>query len=160
MLKHDQPSGFIFTLGGNLGVPLNSGADWELLPYLAFGKILSDSWTLQGSGRLKLDLEDSDGSSAELAGIVHWTHTAWPRSVFPALELVADVPFERGAGADRKEAVQFVVTPQVRIGLNRRGHVALNVGAEFPLNDRDRFDWRAYAYLIWDFADGGFFEGW
>ena len=50
--------------------------------------------------------------------------------------------------------------PQVRIGLSKRGHVAINAGVELPLNDTERYDWRAYAYLIWDFADGGFFEGW
>ena len=160
VLKHDQHNGFIATLGGNLGVPLNRGAEWELLPYLAFGKILGDEWTLQGSGRLKLSLEDSDNSSAEIAGIVHWVHTPWPRSVFPGLEMVAEVPFARGAGPGRKDAVQFSILPQARIGLNKRGNIALNAGVELPLNDRDRYDWRAYVFLIWDFADGGFFEGW
>ena len=160
VLKHDRRSGFIATLGGNLGVPLNSGAEWELLPYLAFGKILGDQWTLQGSGRLKLSLENSDHSSAEFAGIVHWVHTPWPRNIFPAVEVVAEVPFERGTGPGRKDAVQFSILPQARIGLNKRGNIALNAGVELPVNDRDRYDWRAYIYLIWDFADGGFFEGW
>lgn len=160
VLSHDQQAGSIFTLAVQAGVPLNSGANWELLPYLAFGKILGDEWTLQGSGRLKLDLEDSDHGSAEFAGIVHWMHSPWPRNVFPGLELVAEVPFERGTGADKEDAVQFSVLPQMRIGLNKRGHVALNAGVEVPLNERDRYDWRAYVFLIWDFADGGFFEGW
>ncbi|MGD9020961.1 MAG: cytochrome c [Lysobacterales bacterium] len=160
VLNHDLAAGQILTLGGNLGVPLNSGADWELLPYLAYGKILGDAWTFQGSGRLKLSLEDSDHSSAEFAGIVHYIHTPWPKSVFPALEVIAEVPFERGTGPGKKSAVQVSVLPQVRIGLNKRGHVALNVGAELPLNDTERYDWRGYVYLIWDFADGGFFEGW
>ena len=137
-----------------------SGADWELLPYLAYGKILNDAWTFQGSGRLKLSLEDSDHSSAEFAGIVHYIHTPWPRSVFPTLELVAEVPFERGTGPGKKSAVQLSVLPQVRIGLNKRGNIALNVGVELPLNDRDRYDWRTYVYFIWDFADGGLLEGW
>ena len=39
-------------------------------------------------------------------------------------------------------------------------HVALNLGVELPLNDKARHDWRAQVFLIWDFADGGFFEGW
>ena len=160
VLHHDKQAGFILTGAAQVGVPLNSGANWELLPYLAFGKVLADEWTLQGSGRLKLDLEDSDGSSAEFAGIVHWVHTPWPRNVFPALEVVAEVPFERGSGPTRKDAVQFSVLPQARIGLNKRGNIALNVGVELPLNDSDRYDWRGYVYLIWDFADGGFFEGW
>jgi mono/diheme cytochrome c family protein len=160
VLRHDARGGFIATLGGNLGVPLSSDADWELLPYLAFGKILGDTWTLQGSGRLKLSLEDSDDSSAEFAGIAHWVHSPWPRNVFPGLEVIAEVPFERGAGPVKKEAVQFSILPQARIGLSKRGHVALNAGVEVPLNGRDRYDWRAYVFLIWDFADGGFFQGW
>ncbi len=160
VLVHNKAAGHILTLGGNIGVPLNHDAHWEVLPYLAFGKILNEQWTLQSSGRLKLDVEDSDKSSAELAGIVHWLHTEKPRSVFPALELVAEVPFERGSGPDRKDAVQWSVLPQARIGLNKRGNIALNAGLELPLNDRERYDWRAYVYFIWDFADGGLFEGW
>ncbi len=160
VLAHDKARGSITTLGIQAGVPLNSGANWEFLPYLAVGKVLADEWTFQGSARLKLDLEDSDHSSAEFAGIVHWVHTPWPRRVFPALEMIAEVPFERGSGPQRVDAVQWSALPQVRIGLSKRGHVALNVGLEWPLNERDRYDQRAYVYLIWDFADGGFFEAW
>jgi mono/diheme cytochrome c family protein len=161
VLKHDRRAGFILTGAAQVGVPLNSGANWEFLPYLAFGKILSPQWTIQGSGRLKFDLEDSDGSSAELASIIHWVHSDWGRAVFPALEVVAEVPFERGSGPDKKDAVQWSVLPQARIGLNKRGNIALNAGLELPLNDRDgRYDWRAYVYFIWDFADGGLFDGW
>ena len=160
VLKHDAEAGFILTAAAQVGVPLNSDANWEFLPYLAFGKILNDVWTLQGSGRLKLDLEDSDSSSAELAAIVHWADAPRPRWVFPALEIVAEVPFERGSGPDRKDAVQWSILPQARIGLNKRGNIALNFAVELPLNDRDRYDWRAYVYFIWDFADGGLLEGW
>src|SRR6056297_325689 len=160
VLQHDVHSGYILSGAAQVAAPLNSDANWEFLPYLAFGKILSDAWTLQGSGRLKLDLEDSDNSNAEFATILHWVHTPWPRNVFPALEVVAEVPFERGSEANRKDAVQFSLLPQARIGLNKRGNIALNVGVEVPVNDTNRYDWRGYVYLIWDFADGGFFEGW
>ncbi len=160
VFKDDGRTGFILAGAVQVGVPLNSDAHWELLPYLAVGKVLSDAFTFQGSSRLKLDLEDSDGSSAEFAGVVHWTHTNVPRNVFPGLELVAEVPFKRGSGATRKDAVQFSLLPQARIGLNKRGNIALNTGVELPLNDTQRYDWRAYLYFIWDFADGGLFEGW
>jgi len=160
VLKHDRRAGYILTAAAQVGIPLNSGASWEFLPYIAYGKILSERWTLQSSGRLKLDLEDSDGSSAELAAIVHWTDAPRPRWIFPALEVVAEIPFERGSGSDREDAVQFSVLPQVRIGLNKRGNIALNAGVEWPLNERDRYDWQAYVYFIWDYADGGLFEGW
>lgn len=160
VLNHDAAAGFILAAAAQVGVPLNRDANWEFLPYIAFGKILSDAWTLQGSGRLKLDLENSDQSSAELAAVVHWVDAPQPRWVFPALEIVAEVPFERGSGPDRKEAVQWSILPQARLGLNKRGNIALNAGVELPLNDRDRYDRRAYIYFIWDFADGGLFEGW
>jgi hypothetical protein len=160
VLKHDKDAGFILTGAAQVGVPLNSGADWEFLPYLAFGKVLSEKFTMQGSGRLVLNLEDSDKSKAEFAGIVHYVHTDLGRAVFPALELVAEVPFERGSGPNRAEAVQWSVIPQARIGLNKRGNIALNTGVELPLNDDYRYDWRVYVYFIWDFADGGLFDGW
>jgi mono/diheme cytochrome c family protein len=160
VLKHDRDAGFILTGAAQAGVPLNSGAHWEFLPYLALGKLLSEKWTLQSSGRLVLDLEDSDKSKGELAGVVHYVHTDRGRAVFPGLELVAEIPFERGSGPDRAAAVQWSLIPQARIGLNKRGNIALNAGLELPLNDDYRYDWRAYVYFIWDFADGGLFDGW
>jgi hypothetical protein len=32
-------------------------------------------------------------------------------------------------------------------------------GIEIPLNDRT-YDYRVHFYLLWDFADGMFWEGW
>lgn len=55
--------------------------------------------------------------------------------------------------------MQFTVVPQVRIGLTRGGHVALNLGVELPLSDQP-YDWRAHLNLLSDFADGGFLKGW
>lgn len=160
VLKHDTRAGFIATVGGNLGVPLRSDRDWEVLPYVAFGKILSDDWTFQGSARLKLSLEHWDNGSAEFAGVVHWVRPERPRSVFPALEVVAEMPFDPDKGGPGTDAVQVSLLPQARIGLNKRGNIALNVGVELPVNDTWRYDWRGYVYFIWDFADGGLFEGW
>ena len=90
----------------------------------------------------------------ELAGIVHWVHSPWPRRVFPALEVVAEQPFR-----SRNGDLEWTAMPQVRIGLTRGGHVALNLGVEFPLSSQD-WDTRVYATLLWDFADGSFFQGW
>lgn len=160
VLKHDRKAGYILTGAAQVGVPLNSGAHWEFLPYLAYGKLLSEKWTLQSSGRLVLDLEDSDKSKGELAGIVHFIGSDRGRWVFPGLEVVAEVPFERGSGPDRADSVQWSLIPQARFGLNLRGNIALNAGLELPLNDDYRYDWRFYVYFIWDFADGGLFDGW
>jgi len=104
---------------------------------------------------VKLPVDDFDQGELELAGIVHYTWSPWPRRVFPALEVTATSPFDRNG----EDAVQFTVLPQVRIGLTRGGHVALNLGVELPLSDQD-YDTRYHLTLLWDFADGGFFTGW
>ncbi|MGQ0833996.1 MAG: c-type cytochrome [Gammaproteobacteria bacterium] len=138
-----------------VAVPTDSEASEEIIPYLAFAKELNAQATLQTSARAILPTDELDQGALELAGIVHWIWSDWPRRVFPALELTATTPFERGSS----DAVQFTVLPQIRIGLTRGGHVALNLGAEVPLSDQ-AYDYRAHLTLLWDFADGGFFQGW
>jgi len=110
----------ILTVGNKFEFPLHGGEE-EWLPYLAYGNILNDSFTFQGHARAKLPFSDFGEGSFELAGIVHWTHSPWPRNVFPGLELVADFPFERGTGSDRVDFAEVSVIPQARIGLTKGG---------------------------------------
>ena len=138
-----------------LAVPTDSGVSEELIAGIAYGQWLSDRATFQGSARAALPLDEPDGGAVELAGVVHWVWSQWPRRVFPALELTATVPFERGDG----DAVQWTVVPQLRFGLTRGAHVALNLGVEVPLSDQS-YDYRWHLNLLWDFADGSFFKGW
>jgi hypothetical protein len=146
-----------FLLSGALlvAIPTDDEESEEIIPYLAYAQVLSPRATLQASGRAILPVDDVDQGAVELAGIVHYVWSDWPRRVFPALEATATVPFESGAG----DAVQFTLVPQLRIGLTRGGHVALNLGVELPVSDQD-YDYRAYLTLLWDFADGSFFRGW
>ena len=137
-----------------VAVPIEADGDGELQTYLAYGRILSPSWIFQSSLRLKFPFEGASDGAAELAGIVHYVHSPWPRRVFPALELVAEQPY-RSANGD----LEWAALPQVRIGLTRGGHVALNLGVEVPLTGQ-AFDERVYLTLLWDFADGSFFQGW
>jgi mono/diheme cytochrome c family protein len=146
--------GYLLSGGAKLAVPEGDESE-ELVPFLAWAQELSPRSTFQASARAVLPFDDVDDGALELAGIVHYTWTVWPQRVFPALEATATVPFEDGGG----DAVQFTVVPQLRIGLTRGGHVALNLGAEIPLSDQD-YDWRAHLMLLWDFADGGFLKGW
>lgn len=137
-----------------IAAPIEADGDGELQTYFAFGSILSSSWTFQSSLRFKFPFEKMSDGEVELAGIVHYVHSPWPRRVFPALEVVATNPYR-----SRNGDFEWTALPQVRIGLTRGGHVALNLGIEVPLSDQ-AWDDRFYATLLWDFADGGFFQGW
>jgi hypothetical protein len=137
-----------------VAIPTRSSGQEELQAYLAYGRELSPSWTFQGSSRFKFPLNDFGNGELELAGILHYVHSPWPRKLFPALEVTATTPFDSDNGD-----LEWTAMPQMRIGLTRGGHVALNVGVEFPLSGQS-WDHRIYTTLLWDFADGGFFQGW
>jgi mono/diheme cytochrome c family protein len=144
----------ILSAAAVVAIPIEADGDGELQTYLAYGQELSAAWIFQASLRLKFPFEGASDGEAELAGVVHWVHSPWPRRVFPALEVVATNPF-RSSNGD----LEWTAMPQVRIGLTRGGHVALNIGVEFPLSDQT-WDQRYYMTLLWDFADGSFFQGW
>lgn len=147
--------GHILSGAAVLAVPVDSAdGDGELQTYLAYGTGLSERWILQSSLRLKFPLDGASDGGMELAGIVHYVHSPWPRRVFPALEVIAERPFR-----SRNGDLEWTALPQVRIGLTKGGHVALNLGVELPLSDQS-WDERYYVTLLWDFADGGFFKGW
>ncbi len=147
-------SSHILSAAAVVAIPVEAEGDGELQTFLAFGKALSPSWIFQSSLKLKFPFEGASDGEAELAGIAHYIHSPWPRRVFPALEVVASKPF-RSANGD----LEWAAMPQVRIGLTRGGHVALNLGVEFPLTGQS-WDRRYYMTLLWDFADGSFFQGW
>lgn len=132
----------------------NAASDGEMQAYFAYGTRLSESWIFQGSLRFKMPFDKLRDGEAELAGIVHYVRSDWPRSVFPALEVVGVQPY-RSSNGD----LEWAAMPQVRIGLTRGGHVALNLGIEMPLSGQ-AWDRRYYVTLLWDFADGSLFKGW
>ncbi len=146
---------FLLTGGADLAFALHGDASMQVIPFLAAAKGLGDQFTLQTSLRTHLPPEEVSSGDLAWAMALHWVPTPWPRGVFPGVELTATVPFEPGA----REAARWTVLPQLNLGLSRRGHVRAAVGVELPLNDRT-YDFRVHTYLLWDFADGMFWEGW
>ncbi len=144
----------ILSAAAVVAIPTDSGGEEELQTYLAWGAAPSHYWTFQSSLTLKTPFDDPDSGEIELAGIAHWTHSPWPRRVFPALEVTAARPLDSSNGD-----TEWTAMPQVRIGLTRGGHVALNAGVEYPISGQE-WDERYYLTLLWDFADGSFFQGW
>jgi hypothetical protein len=52
------------------------------------------------------------------------------------------------------------VIPQMQVSLNTRQHVLLNFGVRLPVTDADLRSTRVLLYVLWDWFDGGFFDGW
>ncbi len=145
----------VFSAAAVYAIPVDQpDNDGELQTYFAFGAEISPSWIFQSSLRFKFPVDKASDGEVELAGIVHYVHSPWPRRVFPALEIVAEEPFR-----SRNGDLEWTALPQVRIGLTKGGHVAMNLGVEFPLSDQD-WDRSFHLTLLWDFADGSLFKGW
>jgi hypothetical protein len=139
-------------VGGEVEVPLESGADEVFIPYFSLGKGLGDAFTFQTTLRGALPVDDVGDGKVEFSGIVHWLPGEFPRGPMPALEAIVSRPFEGGD-------TQWSLIPQVLIGLSKGGHVAASFGVELPDSDQP-YDYRIHFFLLWDYADGPFWKGW
>jgi hypothetical protein len=83
-----------------------------------------------------------------------FTQGRFGRTWSPMVELLAARELERGA------TVRWDVVPQFQVTLNQRQHLMLNLGARIPLTERGVRSTQVLAYLLWDWFDGGLFEGW
>jgi len=72
----------------------------------------------------------------------------------PMFEVVGDHDFAIGA------PMLVDVVPQFQVTLNRRQHVRANLGLQIPASYRQGRPKQFVFYLLWDWFDGGFLEGW
>ncbi len=126
-------------------------------PYVALGQILGSDGFVQFQGGFEL--------STDTARAVHeafWraalgrslSEGEWGRTWTPMVELLGARELESGA------PVEWALVPQVQVTLNTRQHVMLDVGVLVPLDHRGHRPTRLVVYLLWDWFDGGLFDGW
>jgi len=143
----------LLTVGAEAEFPLEFNERPVAIPYFAHASMLGELFTLQGALDADLPLEDLEAGRVRLSEAVHWKASAWRRGLFPGLEVTGWMPLS----SDGDWGVSL--TPQLYWGLSKRGHVAFTVGVEFPLHGAD-YDFRGHSFLLWDIADGPFWEGW
>lgn len=163
-LYHDLASGTILSAmveavlptgdhEAGLGAP---GSEAEA--FLSLGQILPADAFLQAQAGVAVPFYDdaaTEGFGRILLGRT-WTEGKWGRAWSPMLEVQAKRDLEAGA------ATHIDLLPQIQVALNTRQHVLANVGVLVPVG-RDagqRPPLRLVAYLLLDWFDGGFLEGW
>ncbi len=72
----------------------------------------------------------------------------------PMLEILAARPLVSGA------RIEWDLLPGTQVTLNTRQHVRLGAGVRLPVTDADTRKKSVVIYLLWDWYEGGFFEGW
>lgn len=164
-LYHSSSSGTILSLGGEfflatgdaeagLGAPGN-----RLEAYASFGQLLPSDAFIQAQGGLEAPLYE-DAANEMFGRLVlgaTFTEGQWGRAWTPMVEVQAKRHLETGA------ETEFDLIPQVQVALNTRQHVLGNIGVLVPVGggaDEHARHMRLVAYVLLDWFDGGFFEGW
>jgi mono/diheme cytochrome c family protein len=150
-----QPA--LFILSGGLETALPTGESeigvgtgtWKLSPYLAAGKGF-EAFFIQSSVKYETPLQSNKGESELFYNLAFTLPlTKEKKGLFPMVEFNGiTVPRARGR-------TELFITPQLYLGLVRRGHIAFSLGSQIPVTRERPFDYRIVSFLLWEYADGG-----
>ncbi|MCH7564674.1 MAG: c-type cytochrome [Gemmatimonadetes bacterium] len=159
---HNVTSGTIVSVGGEIILPTGDeskglGADGGALEFFgSLGQILPSDAFLQAQAGFEIPLYS--GAANEAFGRLvlgrGFSRGDWGRSWTPMIELLA----KRDLEGDATTALDLV--PQIQFSLNTRQHVLANIGLLVPATHTTGRSVRLLAYVLLDWFDGGFFEGW
>jgi hypothetical protein len=72
----------------------------------------------------------------------------------PMVEVLASRDYSPGASTD------WDVLPQLQMTLNRRQHIRADIGVRAPFTNTGNRTPQVQFYVLWDWAEGKFWEGW
>jgi hypothetical protein len=163
---HSWEKGSIVSVAGELILPtgddeLGFGNGTTVFePMILWGQILPADFFLQSQFGLELTADkDKAENAAFLRAALGWTTTSgeFGRAWSPMVEFTAGRNF--AGDTDIKYSIVPQI-PQIQITLNKRQHIMFNIGVRAPLNQRDTRTTQLIFYVLWDWFDGTFFEGW
>jgi hypothetical protein len=162
VLAHSLDHGNIFSASAEVKLP--SGRESKGLgdgvavfePFVTFGQILPGDGFIQAQAGFGFPLKgDHDGESFWRAAVgKSFTQGRFGRFWSPMLEVLGARVLASGS------AVEWDVVPGMQVTLNARQHVRLGTGVRLPVTDSDQRKKSVLVYLLWDWYEGGFFQGW
>ena len=161
-LYHSLERGNAFSIGGEVVLPTGEKEDGFgkgstiLEPYAAFVQLLGRDAFLQAQVLGEFAIGGPAQDEVAVRALIGRTFSEgeFGRAWSPMFELLASRELISGS------AVSLDVVPQLQVSLNTRQHILLNVGVRVPVaNKLDRKP-QIVMYLLWDWFDGGFLDGW
>lgn len=162
VLAANRDRGSIVSLTNELVLPTRSAtlgagngrAVYET--FLTYGQALPSDAFLQFQGGFGLPMGGEAASEGFWRATIGRTFAQgrWGRAWSPMVEFLGSREFEEG------QKVSWDILPQVQVSLTTRQHVLLNMGLRVPVTDRGPRKTQFVVYLLWDWFDGGFFQGW
>lgn len=162
-IHHDLASGSIVSAGAEVILP--TGDDGQglgkgttiLEPFITYGRILPNDAFFQAHAFTEIPTDSAldDELGLRMAFGRTWTSNgSFGRSWSPMIEAL--IARDVVSGAD----TNLDLVPQVQVSLNTRQHILVNIGARIPANHTSGREVQYGVYLLWDWFDGGFFDGW
>jgi hypothetical protein len=162
---HDLKAGSILSGSAELIFPTgdeNTGfgkGTFVFEPFLTFGQILPADFFLQAQAGMEIPFEREEEKAENEAFLRvalgrSMSFSPWGRTWTPMVEVLAS----RELTSDVNTL--FDVVPQIQVTLSKRQHIRFNVGVRLPLNETADRNLAVMGYLLWDWFDGGLFEGW
>jgi len=159
---HNIDKGTIFSIAGEVLLPsgdetVGAGKGTAVLePFVAYGQILPANGFLQIQTGMEYPIIQGKGNNEAFLRAAlgkSFNPNPWGRTWSPMVELLGSRELESGA------VNHWDIAPQIQVTLNTRQHIMLNVGYRIPVDDPGR-DSSLMIYVLWDWFDGGFLEGW
>lgn len=126
-------------------------------PFVTVGQFLPLETFLQAQVGVELptdtDAAENEGLFRVALGRTFTAGGEWERAFSPMVEFLGSRGLAEGPAV-------WDVMPEIHFTLNRRQHVMANVGVRFPLTETEGREPRIMFLLLWDWFDGGLFEGW
>jgi Cytochrome C oxidase, cbb3-type, subunit III len=162
-LFHSLDAGTIVSAAAEFVVP--SGKENQGLgsgitvfePFVAIGQMLPSDGFVQfqaGVGIPWAKAEHSREAFWRTAIGKSFTQGRFGRCWAPMLEVIGAKELEPD------ERAEWDLVPQMQVTLSKRQHIMMNLGVRVPVTERGQRDVRVLAYLLWDWFDGGIFDGW
>jgi mono/diheme cytochrome c family protein len=126
-------------------------------PFVAYGQLLPLDAFLQVQTGVELptnkDEAENEGLFRVAMGKTFNAGGEWGRAFSPMVEVLGARELEGGTAV-------WDIMPELHFTLNQRQHIMANVGVRFPLTETEGRDPQLMFLLLWDWFDGGLFEGW
>mgnify|MGYP006285793289 FL=1 len=126
-------------------------------PFLTWGQLLpADAFfQVQTGVELPTDSEaENEGLFRIALGRTFTAGGEWDRAISPMVEFLGGGALEGG------DPWAWDVMPEVHFTLNQRQHVMANVGVRIPMTQTEGREPQIMFLVLWDWFDGGLFEGW
>jgi hypothetical protein len=162
VLTHSLSRGNIASVSAEVKVPTGSesrglgGGVTVFEPFVTFAQLLPANGFIQAQAGLGIPFSsDHDPESFWRVAVGRtFEQGKFGRMWSPMLEVLAARPIAHGA------VIDWDLLPGVQLTLNARQHVRLGAGVRFPVTDSDQRKKSVLFYLLWDWYEGGFFQGW